>query len=38
MRHYPQPGRDFLEQPKYLRFLAFFWAYLVTICLLSLWT
>ncbi len=32
------PPRDTLDHSKYIKFLACFWGYLVTIYLLSLWT
>jgi hypothetical protein len=32
------PQRDSMDHSKYIKFLAFFWAYLLTIYLLSLWS
>lgn len=33
-----QPHRDSLDSAKFLKLLAFFWTYLLTLYLLSLWT
>lgn len=35
--HHPH-HRDTLDHSKYLKLLAFFWVYLLTMYLLSLWT
>jgi hypothetical protein len=32
------PHRDSLDHSKFIKFLAFFWTYLLTIYLLSLWS
>ena len=38
MSRFHHPQRDYLDHSKYIKFLAFFWVYLLTIYLLSLWS
>jgi hypothetical protein len=38
MSRFHHPHRDSLDHSKYIKLLAFFWAYLLTIYLLSLWS
>ena len=38
MSRFHNPQRDSLDQAKFIKVLAFFWAYLLTLYLLSLWT
>jgi len=38
MSRFQLSQRDSLDHSKYIKFLAFFWIYLLTIYLLSLWS
>jgi len=38
MSRFQSPQRDSLDHSKYIKILAFFWAYLLTMYLLSLWS
>ena len=38
MSRFQHQHRDSLDHSKYVKILAFFWAYLLTIYLLSLWS
>lgn len=38
MSRFHNPHRDSLDHSKYIKLLVFFWAYLLTMYLLSLWS